>query len=389
MQVLFVHEVDYLRKPIYEIHEFAELLSLRKHAVSFIDFPESESLKSRRLRVRRSTITGRVIPDARLELISPPLIFAGLLGRLISPFIFIVVFIRHIRRCRPDVIVNYSVPSSGWCVVLISRLMRIPVVYRAIDVPHLLRRTSLSWLVARAERIVCRNAKSVLANNQLLEKRCGALGARHTATLAPGFEFPLHSSNVVQPPEYDCVFMGTLFRFSGLNDLIQLLHDNTAVRELSLLVIGDGEASDSLRQLVSKLHMQRRVTFVGAVPFDQLPAQLSRAAVGVLPFKVSAVTEHALPAKAFQYVLAGLPVVSTPLAGLMEALRDGCGVKYKEMGPLFVNQIADLSSNQGQREQLVINGQSHIHETMNWTRVIEEFENLLRTMASKSRDEGT
>ena len=42
MKILFVHEVNWRKKPIYEIHDYPELLSLRGHEISFIDFPEGE-----------------------------------------------------------------------------------------------------------------------------------------------------------------------------------------------------------------------------------------------------------------------------------------------------------------------------------------------------------
>ena len=38
--LLFIHEVDYLQKPIFEMHEFPEGLAERGWSVHFIDFVE-------------------------------------------------------------------------------------------------------------------------------------------------------------------------------------------------------------------------------------------------------------------------------------------------------------------------------------------------------------
>ena len=40
MKILFVHEVNWRTKVVYEVHDYPELLSLAGHEVVFIDFPE-------------------------------------------------------------------------------------------------------------------------------------------------------------------------------------------------------------------------------------------------------------------------------------------------------------------------------------------------------------
>jgi hypothetical protein len=40
MKILFVHEVSWFSKVVYEIHDFPELLSLSGNDVSFLEFEE-------------------------------------------------------------------------------------------------------------------------------------------------------------------------------------------------------------------------------------------------------------------------------------------------------------------------------------------------------------
>ena len=47
MRVLFVHEVSFLDKPIFEMHEFPEYLASRGHEVHFVDFLENGHLFSK------------------------------------------------------------------------------------------------------------------------------------------------------------------------------------------------------------------------------------------------------------------------------------------------------------------------------------------------------
>ena len=62
MRILFIHEVNYRDKVIFEMHEFPELLSLRGHDVSFLHYPEGAGRQHSSLRTRREVISGRVHP---------------------------------------------------------------------------------------------------------------------------------------------------------------------------------------------------------------------------------------------------------------------------------------------------------------------------------------
>ena len=58
------------------------------------------------------------------------------------------------------------------------------------------------------------------------------------------------------------------------------------------------------------------VDYRGALPVDKIKALASTAAVGIIPFVKSPLIEKSMPLKAFEYVAAGLPVVSVPIDDL-------------------------------------------------------------------------
>lgn len=59
-----------------------------------------------------------------------------------------------------------------------------------------------------------------------------------------------------------------------------------------------------------------RVHYVGAVPLSELPSLMAGLDVGTIPYKVNAYTAGVFPTKFFEYLAAGLPVVSTELPEL-------------------------------------------------------------------------
>ena len=71
MKILFVHEVSYRKKVIYEMHEFPELLSLRGHEVTFLEFDEGRKFWQAKQAPKREMISGRVLAQAKVDLIRP------------------------------------------------------------------------------------------------------------------------------------------------------------------------------------------------------------------------------------------------------------------------------------------------------------------------------
>ncbi|MET0237257.1 MAG: glycosyltransferase [Kibdelosporangium sp.] len=58
------------------------------------------------------------------------------------------------------------------------------------------------------------------------------------------------------------------------------------------------------------------VTMINEIPHHEIAGHLTSADVGLIPFVVNQVTDPCSPLKVFEYLAAGMPVVSTPLAGV-------------------------------------------------------------------------
>lgn len=387
MKILFIHEVSYLDKVIFEMHEFPEYLASFGHEITFIDFPEGEKLCPYRWRTRNSAIKGRVVKDASLRLINLPRRLPRPLDRLLCAATFCWTGRRTIREVSPDVIVLYAVPTNGWQTIRIAKRYGIPVVYRAIDSSAHIRNTVFSSLVRRAENYVYREADLVLANNAALKtygERRGATPSR-THVLFPGVAERTEGGVTKQAIEDDCnvVFMGSLFRFAGLDWIIDSIARSSELRtRVHLKVIGDGEDRQRLEHLVDRLGVRENVLFTGVIPFDRLYDVMSNCRVAILPFDDAEVAQVALPGKVPQYVMAGLPTVAVPLAGLRSLLQDGEGVIYSERGDEFLGKVAALLDNEPLRQSIVDRGVAKLRSACAWPeqarRLEEQLIDLLR-----------
>ena len=320
-----MHEVNYLTKPIYEMHEFPEHFATSGHEVAFWHFPEGYNLREVRALGWKRQIRGRVVSEASLTLFTPP-IAGNLLGRLVSALMADYCARKAIKEFKPDLIVSFSVPTQGWQIISAAKKLNVPVMFRALDVSHRIRRGIFSKLIYRAESFVCRNADWVSSNNPAMLEYCQSMGAdprkssvdwppidlRRFTNAKPDSEV---KSQLGLPGNRRIVlYMGSFFYFSGLPEVIKEFADS-AVDE-HLVLIGGGEQDEELRELVENLGVKDKVTFTGFIDFEDLPNYLKMADVAINPMQPSLVANAAIPNKVIQYLASGLRVVSTRLRGL-------------------------------------------------------------------------
>jgi glycosyltransferase involved in cell wall biosynthesis len=86
--------------------------------------------------------------------------------------------------------------------------------------------------------------------------------------------------------------------------------------EMSFVFVGP--AADYLAPLLSGL---RNVHVIGPRPYEVLPDYLAAAEVAIAPHQVGPATRAVVPEKLFGYLAAGLPVVTTAVAGAEELRR--------------------------------------------------------------------
>jgi glycosyltransferase involved in cell wall biosynthesis len=389
MKILFVHEVSWFNKVVYEMHDFPELLSLHGHEVHFLDFDEGKP------RARWKTITtieSRAHKGSRVSVTTPPRFLPGIFGRLLATFIQPLVFLRLVNQIKPDVVVTYSIPTSGWQITNICNRKNIPVVARVIDIPHVLRETHFKPLVKWSEKYVFRNASFVSTHNEALRQYCLGRGAAPTksSVIYPGIDttrfFPAPPQNDlqikvgIQPTDKVLLFMGTIFRFSGLVELLTelspALHLNKSVK---FLVLGDGEDFNRLYQLAITLGLKDQVIMPGRIEYDLLADYLRLGHVALLPFKQELVTHGALPSKVLQYLACGLPTISTPLDGLQSMIPPNQGILYANDSQEMADMAIDLVSKPDQQHQLATFGLDLMTRHCNWHTQLQSFEQMIRS----------
>jgi len=390
MKILFVHEVNWRTKVIYEIHDYPELLSLAGHEVVFIDFPEGNkpSGLARFLDLRTHVYPkqSRAHPESSVEVRTPGRVFARPFDRLFASLTFIPLIYGVLKKENFDAVVLYGVPTNGWQTVAIAKHFRVPVLFRAIDVAQSLRKSIFRPLIRIAEKYIYRNATWVSANNQALKNYCLAHGSKPDSTSVdyPGLDlerFQPGTRSVSLMQKYGLnetskvvLFMGTLYRFAGIERFLKLfatdLKNNPSWK---FLILGGGEAESSIRESVKQLGLENQVIMSGFIDYDELTEHLRLADVAINPFEPSLVTNCALPWKVVQYLACGLPVVSTRLDGLQGLVPEGHGVLYKDLDQGFATAVSHLLLDDAARRKQIDRARRSIETSCNWDTCLTQF----------------
>jgi glycosyltransferase involved in cell wall biosynthesis len=389
VRILFLHEVNYLEKPIFEMHEFPEHLAALGHEVGFVQFPEGLSLEQVRSLGWRAQIPGRVLPEQNLILYTPQNAAGDLLGRLKTALTFRRSFTLMVKDFRPDVVVSFSVPTSGWQALEVCKKLRIPFVFRALDVSHLIRKSVFSRLILSAEKFIYRNASAVSANNPAMADYCRTMGAVATKTFVdlPPIDLSHFANGLSQRDQVRSklgiakeskviLYMGSFFYFSGLPQLIDEFA-RSATDNTVLVLVGGGEQDQELRRQVATLGLAKKVLFTGFVGFNELPSYLAAADVAVNPMQSSLVSNAAFPNKVIQYLATGLAVATTKLKGLELTFGDVPGIRYSETPQQVMRDALEMSSSR-ELSALGRANQALVAEKFSKVEAVKAFETRLR-----------
>jgi glycosyltransferase involved in cell wall biosynthesis len=203
------------------------------------------------------------------------------------------------------------------------------VIFRALDISHLIRETVFTHLIKKVEKFIYRNVQLLAPNNLILGEYCESLSKksiRMKVLNAPvdithfkGDQQKQDSSLESRNPIH-IVYMGSLFSFCGLEyvlrELSRIDHEGN---HFKLTIAGSGEAFRSLLDLCSILQL-KNVEFLGTVDYNDLPDLFNSADFLINPLLKLKVTDYALPHKVLQYLASGKPVISTKLDGLHSLL---------------------------------------------------------------------
>jgi len=407
MNLLFIHEVDWQKKVIFDMHEFAESLSILGHTIYVIDYQDTWKrnnwLDFGYIRTRDVPNSQRIYKDASIFLIRPGFLKIPVLDRLSAMITHYVEIKRTIKKYKIDAIILYSVPTNGLQTVLLARKFKVPVVFRSIDILHgLVRPKILSRITLFFEKIVYRNVDFIVALTPKLADYVINLGAdkKRVKLLLFGVDttkfHPVVDvsalKNILHIEKKDkiIIFIGTFFDFSGIDLFVQqfpmVLKE---IPEAKLILVGGGSLFDHIKKIIQKLNLKDNVILTGFQPFELMPEFINLADLCINPFQINEATKDIIPGKIYQYLACAKPVLATPLQGMKELLPDeNYGVFYSDIDD-FAKKTIILLKNQELMKNVGFNGYKQCIENNEKWDVVKQLERILYNLDSNNKSKGT
>ncbi|GAC1648817.1 MAG: hypothetical protein NVS4B3_04910 [Gemmatimonadaceae bacterium] len=186
-------------------------------------------------------------------------------------------------------------------------------------------------VVAAVERWCLRRVHSVLAVVEESAARVRALGVpadrvyvvSNTPPLARAAGPARPASTALSAPLH-LVYLGLLEIPRGVMDLIDAVALlRSCGRAVRATIIGDGRDAALFRERTSRLHIgDDAVTFTGYVERGDALELVGQADVGVVPHHASELWNTTVPNKLFDYMAAGLPVVTSDAVPAARIVRE-------------------------------------------------------------------
>jgi glycosyltransferase involved in cell wall biosynthesis len=147
-----------------------------------------------------------------------------------------------------------------------------------------------------------------------------------------------------------------LWERKGLRYLVEacgVLRDRGT--EFRCEIVGDGPQRDELRSLIKRLDLGDRVVLTGPQPFPEVVRRYRQASVFVLPCIVTDEGDRdGIPNVILEAMASRLPVVSTPVSGIPEVIREGdTGLTVPERDPTaYADAVQGLAADPALASQL-------------------------------------
>lgn len=282
-----------------------------------------------------------------------------------------------IQACNP--------PDLIFLVVLPFKLMGKRFVFDHHDVcPELFeakfgRKGIVHRVLLWAERLTFMTADMVISANDTYRDLAITRGGQNPKDVVTVYSIPDKSRIYRLPPDpslrrtekFVLGYVGVIGDQDGVDHLVMVLDHlirDHGLRDFHAVVVGDGPALASARDLAASRGLSDYVTFTGYLNGKDLLRQLNTFDIGIIPDPVNAYNDKISMNKVFEYSALGIPSVAYPLSETRRLLG-GAGVYAEGETPAeLASACARLIQDEALRTRCADEAARLAQHAFSWTR---------------------
>ena len=233
------------------------------------------------------------------------------------------------------------------------------------------RGLELSGRAARVERLLFSQATSVVAVSAEVGAYAITAGASpsRVQVVPNGVDLQAFATSGGRSRSgFTVGFLGSLKPWHGVDTLIDAAARLThVIRGLRVLIVGDGPERRALETQARAAGLGDHVTFVGAVPKEDVPAWLGQMDVATAPYPPLD-GFYFSPLKLYDYMAAGVAIVASRIGQISQVLTHGVDALLSAPGDAedLANRVRQLHDDPVRRRRLAMAARAAAFQRHGW-----------------------
>lgn len=293
------------------------------------------------------------------------------------------------RQWQIDIALTFFSLPGGVLGALLKRRLKIPYVIalQSGDVPTAeeAQQSFYRKAVSLGLQYLWRDAGAVIANSDRLAEEARRHDPKTPAEIIPdGADVHgiMPKEDYAPGEEVDLLYVGRLAKQKGLDVLLEALAKLSSALKWRLTLVGDGPEWPAVAAQTARLALIDRVDLRGWQGWSTLPEIYRKAEVFVLPSY-----DEGMPAALLEAMATGLPVVTTNVSGMGEAvLHDKTGLLVP---PRDSDALADaltvMIADPSRWEELGRAGRARIESYYSWIVAAETWVDVIERVLQRTR----
>lgn len=310
----------------------------------------------------------------------------GPIQKLFFPFAAFWKAVRLHRTKKHDAIWSIMANRAGFAAMFFKWTHRdVPFILTLQEGDTLDYPKKRAGIVYPLFKYIFRSADKITAISKFLADWARSMGAMCPISIVPNaVDYELFSTHKSPADELylskklgkneSDIFLITTSRLVSKNaveDIIDALKYLPA--NVKLLIIGKGPLEVKLKLQVVNMKLEDRVSFLGFVSHEEMPQYLHISDIFIRPSLSEGLGNSFLEAMA-----AGIPVIATPVGGIVDFLKDGetglfCEVNNPES---IARKVEKLIKDKESRDYIVKNARALVRERYQWGEIADKMKDI-------------